>query len=130
MKKAFLTLAGMLALLLGIIGIVLPGLPTTPFVLLAAYCFAQASPKLHRWLKENRLFGKMICDWERDRSMTRKAKLLATTLMMCMVLISVWQFASRPLLQIGIFALGLVGSIVVWRIPTRPPGVVRAGPES
>lgn len=130
MKKALLTLAGAVALLLGIIGIILPGLPTTPFVLLAAYCFAQASPTLHRRLKENRLFGRMISDWERDRALTLKTKLISSTLMMLMVMLSVWHFAGRPLLQAGILALGLIGSLVVWRIPTRPSAAVRPRPES
>lgn len=121
MKKALLTLAGVAALLLGIIGIALPGLPTTPFVLLAAYCFSRTSPKLHGWLRRNRLFGGMILDWERHRSLSRKTKLIASTVMMVMVLLSVWQLADQPLLQTAIFLLGAIGSLVVWRIPTRTP---------
>lgn len=107
--------------MLGIVGIVIPGLPTTPFVLLAAYCFAQASPRLHRWLQQNRMFGSMVSDWERHHSLAKKTKLIASSLMMAMVLLSIWQLASQPLLQIGIFLLGLLGSIVLWRIPTRMP---------
>lgn len=119
MKKALLTLAGVAALLLGIVGIALPGLPTTPFVLLAAYCFAQTSPRLHRWLRQNRVFGGMIRDWESHHSLTRKTKLFASAVMMAMVLISLWQLARQPLLQLAIFLLGLIGSAVVWKIPTR-----------
>ena len=58
-----LWLAGTVALGLGIVGVVLPGLPTTPFVLLAAACYAKASPRLHRWLRAHRLFGPMVRDW-------------------------------------------------------------------
>lgn len=121
MKKALLTLAGIVALLLGIVGIVLPGLPTTPFVLLAGYCFAQASPRLHGWLLRNRLFGAMIRDWESHHCLTRKTKLLASTVMLTMVFISVWKLSGHPLLQLTIFLLGVIGSFVVWKIPTRSP---------
>ena len=119
MKKSLLTIAGVVALGLGILGIALPGLPTTPFILLAAYCFGQASPRLHRWLTQNRMFGRMIRDWERHRSLTRRTKMFSTALMMTMVLLSIWQLADRPFLQLVILLLGLLGSFVVWRIPTR-----------
>ena len=61
------TLVGILFVVLGAIGAVLPLLPTTPFVLVAAWCFARSSPRLHRWLLESRLFGPMLRDWEENR---------------------------------------------------------------
>lgn len=122
LKKSLLIVAGGIALLLGAIGVVLPGLPTTPFVLLAAYCFAQASPGLHERLRQNRLFGRMLRDWERHRSLTIRTKLFASLTMMLMVLVSAWQLADPPWLPLLILALGLIGSAVVWRIPTRGKG--------
>lgn len=119
-KNALLTFAGVIALLLGILGIVLPGLPTTPFVLLGAYCFARASPRLHAWLKRNRMFGSMIEDWEQNRSLPRRTKLIATVVMIGTVLLSIWQLADRLLLQLAIALLALIGSIVIWKIPTKP----------
>ena len=65
------------ALGLGIVGVFLPGLPTTPFVLLAAACYAKASPRLHTWLLNHRLTGPMLRDWESDRSLTRRSKAIA-----------------------------------------------------
>ena len=122
MHKSFFIVAGSLSLLLGVIGIVLPGLPTTPFILLAAYCYSRASPRLHAWLCNNRLFGRMVRDWERDRSLSLRIKLLASALMLSMVLFSVWQFSGRPVVQFALLLLGVVGSVVVWRIPTRRQG--------
>ena len=63
LRKALLIGVGGLALGLGLLGVVLPGLPTTPFVLLAAACFAKASPRLHRRIVGNPLLGPMVRDW-------------------------------------------------------------------
>ncbi|SIQ12475.1 hypothetical protein SAMN05880558_10279 [Aeromonas sp. RU39B] len=77
-----LTLLGVLSLLLGIIGIVVPLLPTTPFVLLAAALFARSSPRFHHWLLNQRHFGPMIDDWQRYRGMRRSAKRRANVMIL------------------------------------------------
>jgi len=114
-----LWLAGSLSLLLGLIGVVLPGLPTTPFVLLAAACYAKASPRLHAWLLNHRLTGPMLRDWEAHRSLTRRTKTVAVVSMLLMVSLSIWSFRGRVVLQLVLLALGLIGAWVVLRIPTR-----------
>ena len=119
LRQTLLVAAGLVALGLGLIGIVLPGLPTTPFVLLAAACFARASPRLHRWLTTHRYLGPMVRDWEAHRSLPLRVKWIAITMMGTMVLLSAWQFNGRPWLQGTVLALGLMGGRVVWRIPTR-----------
>ena len=82
------TLAGLVALGLGLLGIPLPFLPTTPFVLLAAFCFSKGSPRLRRWLTSHARFGPMIAAWEEKGAIPRKAKHLAGILMAATVLIS------------------------------------------
>ena len=115
-----LWLFGAVSLVLGLIGIVLPGLPTTPFVLLAAACFARASPRLHRWMRENRWIGPSLRDWERHRSLTRRIKAVALTSMLLMVSFSVWTFQGKPLVQAVLLAGAVLGGwVVAWRIPTR-----------
>ncbi len=79
--RSIFWLFGVVALLLGIIGIFLPVLPTTPFVILAAACWARASPRFHRWLHQHRVFGPMVRDWEERRAVPRRAKYLAFTMM-------------------------------------------------
>ena len=70
-------LLGITSLALGIVGVVLPLLPTTPFVLLSAYCFARSSPRLHDWLIGHRIFGPLIHNWERHKAISPRAKVMA-----------------------------------------------------
>lgn len=121
LQRWLLTLAGVLALVLGVIGIVVPGLPTTPFVLLAAACFAKASPRLHAWLLAHRYLGPMVRDWEAHHSLPLRIKWLSTSVMSLMVALSAWKLDGRPGLQALVLGLGAVGAWVVWRIPTRRP---------
>jgi len=117
--RGLLWLAGSVSLVLGIIGIVLPGLPTTPFILLAAACYAKASPRLHTWLLNHRLTGPLLRDWERDRSLTRRNKAVAVVSMAVMVSVSVWSFRGRVAVQLVLLATAAIGAWVVLRIPTR-----------
>ena len=117
--RAMLWIAGSVSLLLGLIGVVLPGLPTTPFILLAAACYAKASPRLHQWLLNHRWFGPMLRDWESDRSLTRRTKTIAVVSMLVMVGFSIWTFRERPPVQLALLVTGAIGAFVVLRIPTR-----------
>ena len=70
-----------LALGLGLVGIIVPGLPTVPFVLLSAYAAARGSRRLHAWLLAHRQFGPLIRDWQAQGVVSRRAKWLATVMM-------------------------------------------------
>lgn len=69
---------GAIALVLGAIGMLLPFLPTVPFLLLAGFCFARSSDRLHGWLMAHPLFGPPIHDWNNRGAISRRAKLLAS----------------------------------------------------
>lgn len=84
-KKALFLLVGLISLALGIIGIFLPLLPTTPFLLLSAYCFSQSSKKLHQWLLSHKYFGPLISDWEKHGVIRTKVKWLATISMVVLI---------------------------------------------
>ena len=101
---------------IGIVGIVVPGLPTVPFVLLAAFAAARGSQRLHAWLLAHRQFGPMILDWEREGAVSRRAKRLAIGRMAaCAVVMSL----TAP--QCGLAATGTAFMAIVatwlWRRP-------------
>lgn len=117
--RALLWLGGVVALVLAVIGVVVPGLPTTPFVLLAGACFVRASPRAHARLLRNRLFGPMLREWEEHHSVPRPVKRIAVAAMVVMASLSIWHFAGRPWLQAAILAAMAVGSAIVLRLPSR-----------
>jgi uncharacterized membrane protein YbaN (DUF454 family) len=121
--RALLWTAGSIALLLGLIGIVVPGLPTTPFVLVAAACYARASARFYWWLVHNPTLGPLIREWRLHRSIPWRIKRVAIATMVLTIGVSLWQLDHLPWLQLGLAATGLVGIAVVARIPSRdrPP---------
>ncbi|MFC3209028.1 YbaN family protein [Aquamicrobium soli] len=101
-------ISGLTSLALGGLGVVVPLLPTTPFVLLAAFCFARSSPALHGWLLRNPAFGKAIRDWRANRAISRKGK-RASVLFMALSLAVSLVLAVEPAI-IGFQALVLSGA--------------------
>lgn len=82
---------------LAILGVALPVLPTTPFLLVAAACFAKSSPRLHKKLLSNKTFGPMIYHWRTSRSIPKKAKILSLTTMVLSVLWSCYMLDNNML---------------------------------
>lgn len=117
-------IVGGLALVLGVIGVVLPLLPTTPFVLLAAFAFAKSSPRLRRWLEENRVFGPIITEWEAHGAIARRYKVLACSLMVCVLGASLLAGVPRTVLVVQLVFMGAGAAYIL----TRPDAV--SGPQS
>jgi uncharacterized membrane protein YbaN (DUF454 family) len=108
---------GMFFVGLAVLGVVLPVLPTTPFLLLASYFFVRSSPRLHGWLLRSRLFGGFLHDWQRHRAVRPRVKVVAVAVLVAAVSASaLLADLSLPLL-IGLFALGSLGLVVVLRLP-------------
>ncbi len=90
LKKLFLIAAGTISVGLGLMGIFLPVLPTTPFLLLAAACYVHSSPKFYRWLVTNKLFGKYISNYQEKKAIPLKVKITALILLWTTILLSVF----------------------------------------
>jgi uncharacterized membrane protein YbaN (DUF454 family) len=118
MFRTLWLLLGLTSLALGIAGVVLPLLPTTPFVLLAAYCFARSSPRLHDWLLANRTFGPLILNWEQHRAIAPRAKLLAVLSMAAVFGASFLLGASERVIIIQAVILPATALFIL----TRPSG--------
>ena len=80
---------GLLSLGLAALGVVLPLLPTTPLVILAAFAFARSSPRLHQWLSNNRVFGPIIADWQATGAIAPRYKAIALCMMGAVLVISI-----------------------------------------
>lgn len=107
-KRVALSIAGSISLLLGAIGIILPILPTTPFVLLSAACFSLSSPRLAKKLEESRIFGSYLRHWRTHEGVPRKTKIRAIIWLWLGLGISA-ALVRTPLVML---VLGTIGTIV------------------
>jgi len=118
-KKIVLLVGGVLSLTLGVIGAFLPLLPTVPLVLLAAYCFARSSDRLHNWLLTHPLFGKILRDFESGKGVQRRIKVRAIVLIWLSMGLSGW-IVGRPMVYVILALIGLAVSYNIWRLPEPP----------
>jgi uncharacterized membrane protein YbaN (DUF454 family) len=112
--------AGFLFIGLGAVGVVVPGLPTTPLVLVAAACFTRSSPRMHRWLLANRVFGPLIRNWQEHRSISPGDRRIAITMIVAVGVVTVGFLLSNLVLRIVVAATML--AVIGWlsRLPVRP----------
>lgn len=97
MKKQFLILIGFISLILGTIGIFLPLLPTTPFLLLSVFCFEKSSEKFHQLIINNKIFGKYIQDYQEKKGITLKNKIIAIITLLVSISFSIYNIKSLHL---------------------------------
>ncbi|MGY0560425.1 YbaN family protein [Luteimonas sp. A277] len=111
---------------LGMLGVVLPGLPTVPFILAAAWAAMRGSPKLHAWLLAHRTFGPMIHNWQEHGAVTRRSKVLAIG---SMVLCAVVLFLVSPMFWAAMAGTGVMAIVAawLWRRPEPPASVPTHG---
>jgi uncharacterized protein len=116
MQRILLLTLGWLAIILGALGIVLPLLPTTPFVLLAAWCFARSSPRFHHWLLWRSPFGRYLRHWQRHRAMPPGAKGRAIAVMLVTFGVSIG-LVNILWVRVMLSVMLCVLLLMMWRIP-------------
>lgn len=115
-KRILLVIAGILSLVLGIIGAFLPLLPTVPLVLLAAFCFARSSERLHQWMLRHRYFGPIIENFQAGRGIPRRVKYRTIVIIWismgisCLIVARLW-------LCLMLVAIGVGVSVYLLRLP-------------
>ena len=102
MRKILYLTLGVISMALGAVGVVLPILPTTPFLLLAAFCFAKSSQRLHRWFLTTQLYEKHLKDFVQTRAMTMKTKLSLMSMASAMMLLGFLMMEQVPVGRIAI----------------------------
>jgi uncharacterized membrane protein YbaN (DUF454 family) len=113
MLKTLLILLGTISLMLGILGIFIPGLPTTPFLLLTAFLYLKGSTRLYNWLMKNKFLSRYITSYKRRKGMTKRQKIYSISLMWIMISISAGFLVHPIFAKIIIVTAGIVGTIVM-----------------
>lgn len=125
-KKYMLIFFGLLCVILGVIGVLLPLLPGTPFLILALACFANTSPRFHRLLLNNRFFGAALQQWEESRTITRTSKIRAMLLIVLTFAVSIGILHDRFQLQMGLLTLAMFLLVFLWRLKEAKPITIRS----
>jgi uncharacterized membrane protein YbaN (DUF454 family) len=116
--RAFFFVAGTVSLVLGAIGIVLPILPTTPFLLLALACYFRSSERMTNWMLNNKYFGKYIRNYRDGKGIPLKTKLFALTILWTTIVISSFFIIPVLIVQIILFIVATAVTIHLVRLPT------------
>lgn len=119
--RYLMVLGGILSVALGVIGIVLPILPTTPFFLLAAYLFVRSSTRLYRWLLTHRIFGNYIRNYIQNKSISKGVKIFTLALLWSTILLSVYLTSHIPWVQILLVIIAIGVSVHILSLNTTRP---------
>lgn len=117
--KAFLIVIGFISVGLGILGMFLPVLPTTPFLLLAAACFAKSSKKFYYWLLNNKWFGSYLKNYREGKGIPLKIKIMALSFLWSTILLSTIFFLDNIYLRILLISIAVGVTIHISLIKTK-----------
>ena len=119
LSRAFWFLAGLAFLSVGMIGVVIPGLPTTPIMILAAACFAKSSQRFYDWIIDNKMFGHHVKNYREGRGIPAKSKRVIIPVLWFFVLFAIFVGIpdSLPYAKVATLALALIGTVFILRVP-------------
>jgi len=118
LKKVIFIVAGTVSLGLGAVGVFLPILPTTPFLLLSAACYYKGSERMHRWLLCNKLFGNYIRNYKEGKGIAQTTKILTLSLLWITICFSAFYIVRNFPIQIVLIAIAIAVTIHVITLPT------------
>ena len=121
-KKYLLLIIGTISLVLGTIGIFIPLLPTTPFILLASFCYIRSSNRLYDWLINHKIFGKYIYDYLVHKSVKKSAKITAVSLIWFSLFFSFY-IINNLYINLILLIIGILVSIHIIRLKTLPADI-------
>ena len=119
MRRTVYIITGILCVILGIVGIFLPVLPTTPFLVGAAWLFARSSPKASQWLLNHRILGIYVRDYHEGRGVPLRIKVFAIIMLWLGISSSALFFVDFPPAKILLVVIAVVVTIHILRLPTR-----------
>ena len=117
-KRLLFTILGTLFLGIGCIGLILPILPTTPFLILAAACYVRGSDRIYQWMMRNRLFGEFIKNYLEGKGIKSKQKVVTLAFLWIMILLTTVYMMEHLLLRILLFIIAFTVSIHILKLPT------------
>ena len=117
-KRMLFVLVGTLFLAIGFVGIIIPVLPTTPLLLLAAACYLRGSERLHRWMIENRIFGEFIRDYTEGRGIKPRQKVITLAFLWMTIPFSALYLVEYLLVRILLFLIATAVSVHVLALPS------------
>lgn len=130
LKRAVHLALAALFFALAVIGVVLPVVPTTPFLLLCSYFLARSSPRLQRRLQRSRVFGPFLRDWHERGGVRKPVKVWAIACVVTVVGVTLWLSTLPLLARSGLVVLAATGIVVILRVPTAATETVEQSPRA
>ena len=115
-KRFLWKILGFISLGMAYVGLITPGIPYSPFVVFAAYCFAKGSPKMHAWLYNHKIFGPFLTNWVEKRVFPTKMKFFMLAMMSTSLIIMSFTVPVRGVVYTGIFMAFV--AVWAWRYPS------------
>jgi len=116
LKQKLMIALGWVFVILGVIGAVLPVMPTTVFMIIALWIFSKSSVRFHSMLLENQWFGPALKEWEENRTISKESKRKATVVIIISFGLSILVLQNRIGLQIMLFSLALILLLIIWKL--------------
>ena len=111
---------GASSLVMTVVGLIVPGIPTVPFLLLSSYGFARSSPRVNRWLRQTQFLGPILTEWEHHGGVSRRSKKKLIGLTVVIIVIAVIFAPLSPIGLILILVMASLSAYGVYRLPSSP----------